>query len=791
MIIKMAPTSRNQGQPWAELDRALRRIGKLENVLERAGLDAGDEVRRIQDDLAGAVGHTRTRLTQYAEVLTALAKDNDPHSEDFLGYARRVGETAGRTLGVERTSIWLFNQDRSKLLCKSLYVLSNDCHSDGAELEATEYPAYFAALNRGRCIAADDAHTDPATREFSEGYLTPLNICSMLDAPMRRGEEVFGVVCHEAVGAPRRWADEERGFAASVADHLTLALEFCARTREERLERGRNHVLELLAGGENQREVLDALVRVIEDQRDDLRCGIMLLDEKAQRLGYAAAPNLPRGWRDATDGLGVGEGVCGQAVLHNERTLTEDIATDSRCEAFGRVAREHGLAACWSEPIVIEGRVVGTFAVYSRRPGRPDNADLKMIETASRLAAIAIERSRKVEEKHRLEERLRLSQKMEAVGQLAGGVAHDFNNLLTAILGNAEMLLETVKASPDSAMRTVAMASVGEIHRAGHRASTLTRQLLAFGRKQVQELEVLDVNALIDGLRTMLIPLLGERTRLSIDSAPNLSPVYADAGQLEQVLLNLILNAQDAMPDGGQLTIATRNAGSDERSVAPQKDAGHGSDVLIQVTDTGTGMTPETLERIFDPFFSTKALGRGTGLGLATVYGIVSQLGGHTDVTSEPGRGSSFRIYIPASTHQPRISRPGLLADIPRGEETVVVCEDDEMVLSLTCQVLEASGYTVLAALSGESALEQFAGHDGPIHLLLTDTILPGLSGTALAKRLMAERPELRVLYVSGYTEDVVASHGIVGDAPTFLQKPFSPTTLLQRVRAVLEEGDR
>ncbi|MBI3470275.1 MAG: PAS domain S-box protein [Candidatus Solibacter usitatus] len=381
------------------------------------------------------------------------------------------------------------------------------------------------------------------------------------------------------------------------------------------------------------------------------------------------------------------------------------------------------------------------------------------------IGAVAVNRD--ITERRRLEEQLRQSQKMDAVGQLAGGVAHDFNNLLTVMNGYSDFLLEELAGQEPLRQQ------VQQIAKAGERAAALTRQLLAFGRKQLMNPAVLDLNAVVADMVTMLRRLIGERIELQEILAPDLGRVKADRGQLEQVILNLAINARDAMPSGGLLVIQTANAGDG---------------VSLAVSDTGIGMDPRTQTRIFEPFFTTKEPGRGTGLGLATVYGIVQQSGGRIGVRSQPGKGSTFTVWLPvtAEAAEPIPAAPaGRKA--AAGAETILLVEDDETVRKLVHSVLTKSGYAVLPARSGEEALSMAERHAGPIHLLLTDVMMPGMSGPDLARRLAALRARIKVLYMSGYSDRFLATEDLAAPDTVFLEKPFNPVALAGKVRELLD----
>ena len=390
---------------------------------------------------------------------------------------------------------------------------------------------------------------------------------------------------------------------------------------------------------------------------------------------------------------------------------------------------------------------------------------------------------RDVTERVQLEQQLRQAQKMEAVGRLAGGIAHDFNNILTAITGYADLLLEDLGATDPRRQ------DADEIHKAADRAAGLTRQLLAFSRQQVLQPTVLEVNKLVSDLEKMLRRLLGEDVALTTQLAPTTGRVKADPGQLEQVIMNLAVNARDAMPNGGKLTLETGNVDLDESYATDHYPARAGPFVMLAVSDTGTGMSEETQAHMFEPFFTTKEKGKGTGLGLATVYGIVKQSGGFIWVYSEVGHGTTFKLYLPRVQElAERASQPAQTpARAARGTETVLVVEDEAPVRSVARQVLERHGYTVLEAPSAEAALDIATRYSGAIHLLLTDVVMPGLNGRELATRLADLRPDARVIFMSGYTDDAVTRHGVLEPGSAYVQKPFTPDAIARKVREVLD----
>jgi hypothetical protein len=397
--------------------------------------------------------------------------------------------------------------------------------------------------------------------------------------------------------------------------------------------------------------------------------------------------------------------------------------------------------------------------------------------TPLRAAGVGLD----VTEQHVLEEQRRQSQKVEAIGQLAGGVAHDFNNLLTAIQGYCDLL------SSELGSESPHQDAVGEIRHAADRAASLTRQLLAFSRRQILEVRVLDLRDALRGMETMLKRLIGEDIDVVVRMTEEPARVKADPGQIGQVILNLAINARDAMPEGGSLLLEVTNATLDESYARHHVSVKPGRYVMLGVSDTGMGMDTATQARIFEPFFTTKKAEKGTGLGLSTVYGIVKQSGGNIWVYSEPGRGATFKVYLPRVDEvedQPASQpAPGTLT----GSETILVVEDEPGVRQLVGRVLERYGYRVLLAATPREALALAEHHMDPIHLLMSDVVLPEMSGRSLASQIVARRPDIRVIYMSGYTDNAIVHHGVLDPDTPFLQKPFTPEALARKVRVVLD----
>jgi PAS domain S-box-containing protein len=464
-------------------------------------------------------------------------------------------------------------------------------------------------------------------------------------------------------------------------------------------------------------------------------------------------------------------------AIEQSRTLAvSDAFADPRTrELAGDYLEPLAIRSLLDVPIRLAGSLVGIVcheSVGTRHAWTPE--DEHFAGSIADFVALALAASKR----RQLEEQLRQAQKMEAIGHLAGGVAHDFNNLLTAILGYCQLMLSQMR--PDDALRS----HLEQIQHASDRAAQLTRQLLAFGRKQVLNPRILNLNQVVAGLEPMLRRLIGEDINLSTVLAPDVGPVKADPGQIEQAVFNLVVNARDAMPEGGTLVIRTAN-------VAPL--AGKGEQVMLSVTDSGVGMDAHTLGRIFEPFFTTKESGRGTGLGLPMVYGIVEQSGGRVEVWSEPGRGATFRVYLPRlSPEEASVPEPAPPVSVPkdvRGSEIILLVEDDMQVRTLVRLILERQGYRVLEAATPQDAIQLSEQTSEHVHLLLTDVVMPRMNGRELYERLGVSRPDMRVLYMSGYTEKAFAADA--GPGASLIQKPFEPEALALRIREILDAAPK
>lgn len=385
------------------------------------------------------------------------------------------------------------------------------------------------------------------------------------------------------------------------------------------------------------------------------------------------------------------------------------------------------------------------------------------------------------EQQEKLQSQLIQMQKMETVGRLAGGVAHDFNNILSAIIGFSELVLNEL---PEDSQ---VYQDVETIKDSGEKAAVLTGQLLAFSRKQVLKMQAVDLNRNIEGMVKMLKRLMDEKIKLELHLTPAIKNINADPGQLEQIILNLVVNARDAMPDGGHLIIETSEVLLERDYVDQHPDAKLGKHVLLSISDTGAGMTEKVRQQIFEPFFTTKERGKGTGLGLSTVYGIVKQHESQIYVYSEPGKGTTFKVFFPVADDSEDDQPDTIKTIIPKGKETILLAEDDATISRMIKSYLEPLGYEILLAENGEAAIHVSRSYDGEIHLLLTDVIMPQMDGKALAKAILAERPDIKVIFMSGYTDDVIAHHGVLEAGVNFIQKPITPSKLAQALNDVLE----
>jgi two-component system, cell cycle sensor histidine kinase and response regulator CckA len=557
-----------------------------------------------------------------------------------------------------------------------------------------------------------------------------------LGVPLRAGANSFGVVVVQSYSPEVRFQEKDRDILTFVSQQLASAVEH--RRHEEALRRSETRYRSLV-----QSAVYGIYRSNLEGRFLDVNPALVSM------LGYDHAEDL--------------------LALEPKSDVFEDPAGQSRLmKEFDKGERVDNLELRWRRKngkiitVRLSGRVVAT-------PGG----------TGDVLEIIAED----ITDRRVLEDQFRQAQKMEAVGRLAGGVAHDFNNLLMVIGGYAEVMLE--HTATDNPLHS----KIEAIQQAADRASTLTRQLLAFSRKQMLELKVVDINSIVADMERLLRPLIGEDIELVAKMALDTGRARADAGQIEQVIMNLVVNAKDAMPNGGKLIIETANVNLDDSVRTEYSYIRPGPYVMISVSDNGQGMDKETQSRIFEPFFTTKEKGKGTGLGLSTVYGIIKQSGGYVFAQSELGRGTIFRIYLPRVEEAAQVPGHAGPKEIPCGGcETVLLVEDEESVRQLVRETLEAKGYRVIEAEDGASAMSISAAYPGIIDVLITDLVMPGMNGRELAKLMETSRPGTKVLYLSGYTEDAIMHQGVLEGGSAFLQKPFTLQALSRKLREVLSE---
>jgi len=554
-----------------------------------------------------------------------------------------------------------------------------------------------------------------------------------MGVPLKVGNHTFGALAVQTYSKNIRYGERDKEILIFVARQLASAIEI--KRNEQALRRSEARYRSLV-----QSSVYGIYRSSLEGRFLDVNPALISM------LGYGSAEDV--------------------LLLDPEKDVFAHAEEHKRLiEEFRSTGRLDGMEVKWKRK---DGGAI-TVRISGRAVSSAD-------EPADVLEAIAED----VTDRRVLEDQFRQAQKMEAVGRLAGGVAHDFNNLLMVISGYAEVILAKLDLTHPLHEKGRA------IQQAADRATTLTRQLLAFSRKQLLELKVVDVNTIVEDMERLLRPLIGENIDLAARLAPDAGHTRADAGQLEQVLMNLVVNAKDAMPSGGSLTIRTQKVAVDETHRGGQTFIRPGNYVLLSVSDTGMGMDKETQSRIFEPFFTTKEKGKGTGLGLSTVYGIVKQTGGYVMVQSEEGRGTTFHIYLPQVEAAAETNAAPIAHTAVGGTETVLLVEDEESVRQLVRETLAAKGYQVVEAENGEAGLAAAEKLEGRIDLVITDVVMPGMGGRELVKQLSQTRPETKVLYLSGYTEDAIVSEGTIESGAAFLQKPFTLQSLSRKVREVL-----
>ena len=733
---------------------------------------------------------TRERLVQSETLLTVSHQISG--TLDVPEMMRRVAKEAAKAVGAEMAGAFLANADRTHLQPIAGYHVPKHLLDDfiAVPIPLKGHRVLEDAWRDRRAVAITDVAGDPnVDRDFLRRFPHRSNLfCPMVV----QGEPIGGLFV--------TWLEEEHHFTPAelrlvegISRQAAVALSHARLVDELTSHQSRLEALLTTAQELSRIQPVEPLLSRVAEA-----CG-RLFDAESAAFRLLQGQDLVTcgTWGSTVDvipapPLKLGEGLTGIVAVTGEALVVDDPGNDPRLNPIYRERyRARAIRTFLGVPVKVDEQVVGVLTVRISRPGGFSSGDVQIAKAFATQAAVALENSRRYqetqgafEELSRTKDQLVQAQKMEAIGQLAGGVAHDFNNLLTVITGRSRLFLARTPAG-NPGRRDVEL-----IDQAADRAAALTRQLLAFSRKQVLQPKALDPNALIGGLAPMLIRLIGEHIELMIVPGRDIGQVMADPGQIEQVVMNLVVNARDAMPEGGMLKIDTERRDLVTPAAHSQGQIVPGCYVLLTVQDSGSGMDDATLGKIFEPFFTTKEPGKGTGLGLATVYGIVHQSGGAIGVDSAPGRGTTFTIYLPR-IDAPVVAREPVAgqAGLERGDETILLVEDDREVRELAAEVLKAAGYTVLESEDPLEALVIGDRHRDDIRLLISDMVMPAMRGPALAARILQIQPEARILYISGYTTEAIASQGAIDPPGPLLQKPFTPDGLARIVRQVLDSS--
>jgi PAS domain S-box-containing protein len=781
----------SKGKVFYEADGAASRlVGVNMDITER---------KLAEQDLQAG----RIRLFRQNKVLNELNMHHKLFGESPEDAIREILEVSARTIDVEHVSVWLYADNKSRLKSVDLYERSNDRHQTASlELSEVDYPVFFRALGEDAAVIVADVAHDPRTVELVSSFPPAERITSALSVPIRLAGEVVGMICYAHICGPHDWMLDEQNFGASMADMISLLLEADKRKQTEaalaeaneraiseyvRLTERLADLAQHLGTARNIKSVFDGIT---EFAINSVPCSALLIflydkekqTRKAVHIWYSGS-EIDVGELQAVP---VGTGPAGRAIVEGEVIVIDDyvkrISQRSTNIQMGYDEDPRHPQSAMMIPMKVMGRVIGVVEVQAYEKAAFTNEDAIAMRMAANLAANAIENVRLLEAEQAQAEQLRQAQRLESVGRLAGGIAHDFNNMLTAIKGYSDL---TLRRLPEG---DPLRGNVEEIKKAGERSAELTQQLLAFSRRQVMRPKVIDLNNIVSETSTMLDRLIGEDIELGLALADDLGSVQADPGQISQVIINLAVNSRDAMPEGGKITIETANKEIDGPSAGHDIDMKPGRYVMLAISDTGIGMDDEVQKHIFEPFFTTKPTGKGTGLGLATVYGIVKQSGGYIWAYSEVGHGTAVKVYLPRIDAEVDEIVPGVTfaADL-KGNETILLVEDEDLVRRMSKQILETCGYKVIEATDGTEALAMCMRPEHEFDLLVTDVVMPKMSGRQLVQNLETVRPDLRVLFMSGYTDDSIVRHGVIESGENFIQKPFTFNALAGKVREMLD----
>jgi PAS domain S-box-containing protein len=669
------------------------------------------------------------------DALISLSGADGPF-HDLDAALRRITETSARVLGAARVSLWRFNADRSAIHCVDLYELEADRHTSGLELSAADYPAYFRSLEQMEVLEVEDPERDPRTCEFADSYLRPLGITSMLDAGIRMHGRVEGVLCHEQTGTPRAWKAGEHSFVAALANLASLEIVEAQRFATEN----------------SLREHADIIAHAHEGVVIvNFANKITLWNIGAERIfGLPATEAIGRPPEDV---MGVSEPG---AVAALRAAVERDEHWSGDLRAHARDGRD----------LIVECHTT----LVRDANGRP----------RARLTFIA-----DVTEKKLLEEKFLHAQRLESIGMLAAGIAHDLNNVLAPVVFAAPMLRPSLSAERD-------LKVLSTLERSAERGASLVKQILGFAHARTGEFHATQIKHIARDIVDIAERTFPKSIQIEHRIPADLWPVWGNATHIHQVLLNLFVNARDAMPDGGtlRLTAANRRLDAVQASLLPGGQPG--AWLLLEVSDTGTGIPPELLARIWDPFFTTKGAGKGTGLGLSTVRGIVVTHGGFVTLDTAPGRGATFRVFLPVAQEAAPAPVTATPKEFTGHGELVLIVDDDLPFRDTLAALLQTHGYGVITASNGQEAFSQFRQHTGALALVVTDIDMPFLNGAALCGVLAKVRPELPVLQMSGFAPSAEASEAVASTETSprlFLQKPFSPDALLEAVDRLLPIG--